>query len=300
MIGILQILTIPAHDSREKLSLIVKIVTDSTADLPEDLVNELGVTVVPCYVCFGKDLYRDRVDISEDDFYKRLLQDSTFPTTTQPTVEDFAKVYRELSSKADAIISIHISKKLSGTCNSALQGKKLVENVCPIEVVDSETTTMALGLTVVAAAAIAKRGNSMQQMLDDIRQVVPDVQLFVLFDTLKYLAKGGRIGKAKSLLGSLLSVKPILKIKDGEFVPVVQMRSRAKGMEKLFDLAREVGNIEDLAITYSTTPDDARALADQINSTLHPKQVRVARVGAVLGVHGGPGVIAMAFRTRSL
>jgi len=300
LIGILQILTIPAHDSREKLSLIVKIVTDSTADLPEDLVNELGVTVVPCYVCFGKDLYRDRVDISEDDFYKRLLQDSTFPTTTQPTVEDFAKVYRELSSKADAIISIHISKKLSGTCNSALQGKKLVENVCPIEVVDSETTTMALGLTVVAAAAIAKRGNSMQQMLDDIRQVVPDVQLFVLFDTLKYLAKGGRIGKAKSLLGSLLSVKPILKIKDGEFVPVVQMRSRAKGMEKLFDLAREVGNIEDLAITYSTTPDDARALADQINSTLHPKQVRVARVGAVLGVHGGPGVIAMAFRTRSL
>lgn len=280
--------------------MIVKIVTDSTADLPEELVNELGITVVPLYVCFGKDLYRDRVDISEDDFYKRLLQGSMYPTTTQPTVEDFAKVYRELSSKADLIISIHISEKLSGTCNSALQGKKLVEHGCPIEVVDSKTTSMALGLIVVAAATIAKGGNSIQQILDDIRQLVSDTQLFVLFDTLKYLAKGGRIGKARSLLGSLLSVKPILKIKDGEFVPVIQVRSRAKGLEKLLDLAREAGNIEDLAITYTTIPDDARALADRINSTLHSKQVIVARVGAVLGVHGGPGAIAMAFRTKRL
>ena len=257
--------------------MIVKIVTDSTADLPAELANELGITIVPLYVCFGEAVYRDRVDISEDDFYKRLLQDSTHPTTTQPTPQDFAEVYRELTSKADGIISIHISEKLSGTCNSALQGKKLVENGCPIEVVDSKTTSMALGLIVVAAATIAKNGKSVQQVAEDVRQLVSDVQLLVLFDTLKYLAKGGRIGKAKSLLGSVLSVKPILTIKDGEFVPVIQVRSRSKGIEKLFDFAKDADNIEDLVIIHNTTPDEAQSLADRISSTLHPKQVRTAR-----------------------
>jgi len=280
--------------------LIVKIVTDSTADLPAELANELGITIVPLYVCFGKAVYRDRVDISEDDFYKRLLQDSTHPTTTQPTPQDFAEVYQELASKADGIISIHISAKLSGTCNSALQGKKLVENGCPIEVVDSKTTSMALGLIVVAAATIAKNGKSVQQVAEDVRQLVSDVQLLVLFDTLKYLAKGGRIGKAKSLLGSVLSVKPILTIKDGEFVPVIQVRSRSKGIEKLFDFAKDADNIDDLAIIHNTTPDEAQSLADRISSTLHPKQVRIARLGPVLGVHGGPGVLAVAFRTKRL
>ena len=280
--------------------MAIKIVTDSTADLPAELANELGITVVPLYVCFGKAVYRDRVDISEDDFYKRLLQDSTHPTTTQPTPQDFAEVYRELTSKADGIISIHISEKLSGTCNSALQGKKLVENGCPIEVVDSKTTSMALGLIVVAAATIAKNGKSVQQVAEDVRQLVSDVQLLVLFDTLKYLAKGGRIGKAKSLLGSVLSVKPILTIKDGEFVPVIQVRSRPKGIEKLFDFVKDADNIADLAIIYNTTPDEAQSLADRTSSTLHTNQVRIARLGPVLGVHGGPGVLAVAFRTKKL
>jgi DegV family protein with EDD domain len=278
--------------------LAIKIVTDSTADLPAELANELGITVVPLYVCFGKAVYRDRVDISEDDFYKRLLQESTHPTTTQPTPRDFAEVYRKLSSEADGIISIHISEKLSGTCNSALQGKKLVENGCPIEVVDSKTTSMALGLIVVAADNIAKNGKSVQQVAEDVRKLISDVQLLVLFDTLKYLAKGGRIGKAKSLLGSVLNVKPMLTIRDGEFVPVSQVRSRSKGIESLFNFAKDADNIEDLAIIHSTTRDEADSLASRIGSILTQKQVRIARLGTALGVHGGPGVLAVAFRTR--
>ena len=278
--------------------MIVKIVTDSTADLPAELANELGITVVPLYVCFGKAAYRDRVDISEDDFYKRLLQDSTHPTTTQPTPQDFAEVYRKLSSKADGIISIHISEKLSGTCNSALQGKKLVGNGCPIEVVNSKTTSMALGLLVMAAATIAKSGKSVPQVAEDVRQLVSDVHLLVLFDTLKYLAKGGRIGKAKSLLGSVLNIKPMLTIKDGEFVPVTQVRSRSKGIEKLFDFVKDADNIEDLAIIHSTTPDEADSLSGRIGSILTPKQVRITRLGPALGVHGGPGVLAIAFRRK--
>ncbi len=278
--------------------MAIKIVTDSTADLSPELIKELGITVVPLYVCFGKDVYRDREEISEDEFYQRLLQDPTHPTTTQPTPQDFAEVYRQLSSKADGIISIHISEKLSGTCSSALQGKKLVEKGCPIEVIDSKTTSMALGLLVIAAATIAKTGKSLPQVAEDVRQVVSSVKLRVLFDTLKYLAKGGRIGKAKSLLGSVLSIKPILTIKDGEFVPVGQVRSRSKGIERLFDFAKDTADIEDLAVVQSTTPDEAKSLAERISSTLSLKQVRIARLGPVLGVHGGPGVLAIALRRK--
>ena len=278
---------------------MIKIVTDSTADLPAELANELGITVVPLKVCFGEEVYRDRVDISEDDFYKRLLHGPVHPTTTQPTPQDFAEVYRKLSSEADGIISIHISEKLSGTCNSASQGVKLVENGCPIEVIDSKTTSMALGMIVIAATTLAASGKSLQEIVEGVNKVVASVQLFVLFDTLKYLAKGGRIGKAKSLLGSVLSVKPMLTIKDGEFLPVSQARSRSKGIDKLADFVGNADNIEDLAIIYSTTPEEAQLLADRINLTLKLKQVRIARLGPVLGVHGGPGVLAMAFRTKS-
>jgi DegV family protein with EDD domain len=240
------------------------------------------------------------VEISEDEFYKRLLRDSIHPTTSQPTPQDFAEVYRKLSSNADGIISIHISDKLSGTCNSASQGKNLVENGCPIEVVNSKTTSMALGLIAIAAATMAATGKSFQQIAEDIRQIVSGVQLFALFDTLKYLAKGGRIGKAKSLMGSLLSVKPILTIKDGEFVPVSQVRSRSKGIERLVDFVKDADNIEEMSIIHSTTPDEAKFLAERIRSTLNPKQVRIARLGPALGVHGGPGVLAVAFRRKHI
>jgi DegV family protein with EDD domain len=278
--------------------MTIKIVTDSTADLPSELIKELGITVVPLYVCFGQDVYHDREEIQEDDFYERLLQDPIHPTTTQPTPQDFAEVYRRLSSKADGIVSIHISEKLSGTCNSALLGKKLVEKGYPIEVIDSKTTSMALGLLVMAAATIAKTGKSLPQVAEDVKQVVSSVKLLVLFDTLKYLAKGGRIGKAKSLLGSVLSVKPMLTIKDGEFVPVGQARSRSKGIERLFDFAKDTADIEDVAVIHSTTPDEAKSLAERISSILSLKQVRIARLGPVLGVHGGPGVLAIAFRRK--
>jgi len=274
--------------------MTIKIVTDSTADLSPELIEKLGITVVPLYVCFGKDMYRDKEEIHEDDFYERLLKDPIHPTTTQPTPQDFAEVYGRLSPDADGIISIHISAKLSGTCNSAEQGKKMLEKGCPVEVIDSQTTSMALGLVVIAAAAIAKTAKSLPQAVEEVKQVVSDVKLLVLFDTLKYLAKGGRIGKAKSLLGALLSVRPLLTIKDGEFVPVGQIRSRAKGIEKLFDFVKAADGIEDMAVIHSTTLDEAKALADRISAITPGKQVRIARLGPVLGVHGGPGVLAIA------
>ena len=276
----------------------IKIVTDSTADLPPRLASELGITVVPAYVHFGDDVYRDRVDISEDEFYRRLLSDPIHPSTEPPSPQDFADVYQKLSQEADGIISIHISSKLSATYNSALRGKELVETECPIEVVDSQLVTMGLGLLTTAATTAAKSGKSLPLVVEEIRQVIPSICLFGLFDTLKYLALGGRIGKAKALLGSVLNVKPILTMKDGELEPAGQVRNRDNGINELFDFVKNAADIQDLAIVYSTTPDEAKSLAERMGSIFTKEQIRLARLGPALGVHGGPGILFVALRVK--
>ena len=276
--------------------MAIKIVTDSGADLPDQLVKELGITVVPIYVRFGEEVYRDRVDIGEDEFYERLTHDPVLPSTTQPTPQDFANVYQKLSQEADGIISIHLSTKLSGTCNSALMAKDMMETECPIEVVDSETLTMSLGLIATVAARAAKAGESLEAVVAAAKQAIPKVNLLALLDTLVYLQKGGRIGKVKALLGSVLSVKPMLAAKDGELVPVGQVRTRTKGIDKLFDFAQSAADIQDLAVVYNTTPDEAQALAERIGSVFDREKIVMARLGPGIGVHGGPGVMAVAIR----
>jgi DegV family protein with EDD domain len=274
----------------------VKIVTDSGADLPDQLAKELGVTVVPLYVRFGEEVYRDRVSISADEFYERLTHDPVHPSTTQPGPQDFLEAYQKLSAEADGIVSIHISGKLSGTCNSALMARDMLETGCPVEVVDSEQLTMSLGLIVIAAAEMAKAGENMGKIVEWVKQAIPKTSLLFLLDTLEYLKRGGRIGKAKALLGSILSVKPVLTIKDGELVPVGQARNRAKGMDRLFEYVKNAGNIEDMAIVYNTTPDEAQALAERIGSVFDREKIRIARVGPGLGVHGGPGAMILSIR----
>jgi DegV family protein with EDD domain len=275
-----------------------KIVTDSTADLPAELATELNIAVVPEYVRFGDNVYHDRLDISEDEFYQRLLHDPIHPSTSQPTPQDFASLYQKLSKEAEGIISIHLSGKLSGTYNSALRGKELVENKCPIEIVDSQLLTASLGLLVIEAATIAKSGKNIQQVVEEIKQTIPDIHFLALLDTLKYLALGGRIGKARALLGSILSVKPMLSIKDGELVPVSQVRTRAHGIDKLLDFVKNFTSIQDLTIVYNTTPDEALNLAGRIGSLFPKERIRLAKLGPALGVHAGPGVLAIALRGR--
>jgi DegV family protein with EDD domain len=274
----------------------VKIVTDSGADLPEELAREMGISVVPVYVRFGEEVYRDRVTISEDEFYERLTHDPVHPNTTQPGPQDFLEVYQKLSSDADGIVSIHISGKLSGTYNSALMARDMLETGCPIEVIDSETLSMSVGLIAIAAAEMAKAGESMDKIVEGVKQAIPETYLLFLLDTLEYLRRGGRIGKAKALLGSVLNVKPMLAIKDGELVPAGQVRTRAKGIDKLFEFVEEVADIKDLAVVYNTTPDEAQNLAERIGSVFDKEKIRIARVGPGLGVHGGPGAIMVSFR----
>lgn len=278
--------------------MTIKIVTDSTADIPSALAKDLGITVVPLYVRFGDETYRDRVDITEDEFYQRLMNDPIHPSTSQPTPQDFANVYRELSQQADGVVSIHISSKLSGTCNSALQAKEMVATECPVEVVDSEMVSMGLGLLAIEAATFANSGKGLQQVVEEVKQSISSTHVWALFDTLKYLAIGGRIGKAKALLGSVLNIKPVLVVKDGEMAPASQARTRAKGIGMLFDFVNKVNDIQDMAVVHSTTPDDAQVLADKIGAMFDKDRVRLARLGPALGVHGGPGALVVAVRGK--
>ena len=281
--------------------MAVKIVTDSSVDLSPKLAEELGITVVPLYVRFGNEVYRDQIDISADEFYQRLQHDPVHPSTTQPTPQDFVNAYEKMAPKADGIVSIHISAKLSGTCNSALQGKKMIEEggaVCPIEVIDSETLTMGLGIITMAAAKVANAGGNVQEVVDKVKEMIPRIHLLFILDTLKYLALGGRIGKAKALLGSVLNVKPILAIKDGEVVPAGQVRSRSKGIDRLVDFVQSAASIQDLAIIYNTTPDEAQTLAERIAPMFAKEKIMIARLGPLLGVHAGPGAVAIAFAEK--
>ncbi len=274
----------------------VKIVTDSSADLPDKLAQEMGISVIPLYVRFGEEVYRDRVDISEDEFYERLTHDPVHPVTIQPGPQDFLELYQKLSPDADGIVSIHISGKLSGTCNSALMARDMMETGCPIEVIDSQALTGGLGLIAIAAAQMAEAGESMDKIVEAVKETITKVHFLALFDTLKYLLLGGRIGKAKALLGSILNVKPVLTLKDGEVVPAGQARTRAKGIDRLVDFVRDAGSIQDLVVVYSTTPDEARALAERLGSIFDKDKIRMARLGPVLGVHMGPRVLIVAIR----
>ena len=246
--------------------MTVKVVTDSTADLPVQLAQQLGITVVPVYVRFGDKVYRDRVDISEDEFYQKLLESPVHPTTSQPSPSGFATVYRKLSMETDEIVSIQITSKLSGTYNSALQGRELARTRCRIEVIDSLSLTMGLGLIAMAAARLAEAGEGLLMVMEEIRQAIPNIRLLGVFDTLKYLLLGGRISKAKAVMGGVLNVKPLVTMRDGELVQAGLARTRSKGIERLFNLVRNTLNIQELAIVHSTTPDEASSLRERIGA----------------------------------
>ena len=278
--------------------MTLKIVTDSSADLPLQLVQELGIAVVPLYVRFGETVYQDRVDISEDEFYLRLSRDPVHPATIQPSPKDFANVYQKLSLEADGIVSIHISSKLSGTCNSALQGKELVDKGCPIEIIDSQTLTMALGMMVIAAAKLANEGKRLEEVVAEVKQAVATTRLLGLLDTLEYVRRGGRIGRAQALLGSILNVKPLLSLEDGETVGAGRARTRSKGIDRLVDFVQSATNIEDLAVVYNTTPEEAQALVERMGSIFDKKHIYLTTVGPMLGVHMGPGALIVAIREK--
>ncbi|MFH1560297.1 MAG: DegV family protein [Chloroflexota bacterium] len=276
--------------------MAVKVVTDSTADLPPALAKELGITVVPLNVHFGTEVYRDGVEILPDEFYRRLATSARLPTTSQPTVGDFLRSYQELAETTDEIVSIHISAKLSGTLNSANQAREQYQGECRIEIVDSQQGSLGLGMVAIAANQAAQRGASVDEVVEAAQLAIPRVLFFGLVDTLECLEKGGRIGKAQAFIGSLLRIKPLLIVRDGECHPLGRARTRAKGIERLCELVQEHMPLEDLAVVYTTTPDDAQALAQRLRPFLPDGEVFLSQIGPVVGTYLGPGALGIALR----
>ncbi|MDD5190297.1 MAG: DegV family protein [Dehalococcoidales bacterium] len=275
----------------------VKIVTDSTSDLSPELARENDISVVPLYVRFGEHNYRDGVDISLDEFYTRLTTSNIHPSTSQPSPADFARTYNNLAKETDQIISIHLSKKLSGTYNAALQGKEFANTKAEITVIDSESVSMGLGMTTLMAARLAKAGANIQKITGEVKEAIRHTHLMGTFDTLKYLVIGGRIGKAKALVGSVLNVKPVLIMREGELHPVANVRTHNKGVEKLVDFVKEALHIQELTVIHTTTPDEADSLKNRLAALVDTSFLHVARLGPAVGVYGGPGMMAVAFRT---
>ncbi len=273
--------------------MAVKIVTDSTSDITSDLAQELGITVIPLTVFFGHESFLDRVEISTDDFYNRLAKESIFPTTTQPAPGVFVDVYNKLTEETDEILTIVISSKLSGTYQSATNAKNMITNNCRIEIIDSQNVAMGFGLLVIAAAQAAQGGASLKEVTDLVNKRISHSHMVIYFETLKYLAKGGRVGKAQGLLGSMLSIKPILTMKDGEFSPMTRVRSKVAGMEYIRNFVAGFPNIDKLAIEHSTTPDDADKLADILSSFVPRESIYHSTVSPVLGAYAGPGALAI-------
>ena len=195
--------------------MTVKVVTDSASDISDEVVRELGITVVPLYVHFVHEVYQDGVDLSADEFYHKLVTEPEFPKTSAPSSETFIATYEKLAAETDEIISIHISSKLSTTYNSALLGKGGMKVSCRVEVIDTFSASIGLGLIVITAAKAALSGANLDEIVAMIKQTIPETHYFGIVDNLEYLYKGGRIGKAQAFLGSMLNVKPLLIVQDG-------------------------------------------------------------------------------------
>lgn len=272
----------------------VRIVTDSTADLPADLIAKHAINVVPLSVFFGDNEFLDNVEIDSEHFFYRLERATALPTTSQPSVGAFHAVYQQLKNEgATEILSIHLSEKLSGTLASARQGAEGIDDV-RIELVDSGLTTLALGLGVLAAAEAVQEGADLDKAHEVATSKFARTHTFFLVDTLEYLRRGGRIGHAQEMLGSVLRLKPLLSLQNGEVVPIGRVRTKARALDDLLGRAAELQPIEQMMAVHATTPHEIEYLTERLHDIAPQAPIVTGRIGPVLGVHAGPGMLAFA------
>lgn len=273
----------------------VKIVTDSTAYLLPETIAKYDIRVVPLKVAFGAEVYSEGVDITNEEFYRRLAKSNTLPTTSQPPVSDFIQVYTELASLGHPILSIHISGKLSGTINSALAARNALPQA-QIEIVDSQS--IAMGLLISHAAEAAEAGQTLSQIKALIEKLITRMNIVAVLDTLKYLWKGGRIGGARALVGTLLRIKPILTFEDREVKVLAKMRTRTRAMEYMLKLmeTRVGGNTSiHAAVVHAQAFESAMALKKEVQAHFNCAKLYLIELGPVFGTHIGPGALGLAF-----
>ena len=273
--------------------MTVRVVTDSTSDLPPDVVQELGIVVVPLHIHFGEETYEDGVTISKDEFYRRLITGEILPKTSAPASGAFTDAYEALATETDEIISIHISNKLSATYQSALLGKEDVKADCRIEVIDTWQASIGLGVLVIRAAEMAKQGASLDDITQDIRSAADRTQFFGVLDTLEYLHKGGRIGMAATLLGSILSVKPIVGLRNGLAHPIERVRGRAKALDRFCEMVASYGAVSSVALAYTTDREEMERLVTRLSQFFPGDRILCSQCGATLGTYLGPNTVCV-------
>ncbi len=277
----------------------LRIVTDSSCDLPPALARSMNITVVPCNIHFGQTAYRDGVDMQAAEFYQRL-SGNIYPKTSQPSIESFLQGYNSLDREADEVLSVHVSSKLSTTVGAANLAKQQIIGGPHIEVADSLQVSLGLGILAMETARLAKEKGKLKDALDFVEREKKNIVSYFSVDTLDYLVKGGRASKAQGFLGSLLSIKPILAIKDdGEVHPVERVRNRKKLVERFVELAASSGPVRGLGVLHSVALEDAQALAEACTAHVSREKIIVSQFSAVLGTHLGPRALGLVLWTGS-
>ena len=276
--------------------MAVRIVTDSTADIPRDQAESLGITIVPLTVFFGDEAYLDGIDLDSASFYRKLQASKELPRTSQPSPAAFQEAYSRLVDEgADAILSVHLSAKLSGTYQSACTARDSLPDSMkkiPIEIIDSQSISIGMSWAIIQAAQEARAGLGLAEVKAHVLDQLARTRILAVLDTLEYVRRGGRIGGARALVGNVLSIKPIISLKNGEVVPVEQPRTRSKAFARIAQLLQAMGEVEHVSLAES---DDevGRQLAQAIKS-VYAGDLPIFRLGAALGTHTGPGTAAIA------
>lgn len=275
----------------------IAIVTDSTAYIPKELVEKYDIRVAPQVLIWGEQTLLDGVDIQPEEFYNRLQKDPVHPSTSQASPAKFKEIFEELLNEERKILAILVSEKLSGTIDSANQAVEFFPGA-PIEIVDSETTAMAMGFIVLLAARAAYEGATLEECKALAVQAVPHTGVVFAVDTLEFLHRGGRIGSGSRFLGTALNIKPILELRDGKVEAVERIRTRKKSLNRVVELIEaRVGNRRPvrLAALHANAKEDARFLLEEASARLEPVETVFSEVSPVVGTHAGPGTVGLCF-----
>lgn len=274
----------------------VAVVTDSSATIPREFLQELDICVVPLLLNLDGKIYQDGIDITPDEFFRQMRMSASLPSTSTPSIGDFVRVYAQLGNESAGIVSIHLPPNLSGVYLAAQKASELVDGP-PILVMDSGTVSMAQGFIVVEAARKAAEGASLEEVADYARLIAQRVRIYVMLETLEYLHRGGRIGDAASLLGSLLHIKPVLYVLGGKVKPLGKPRTRKGGMEMMIrEMEKEVGNKPiHAAIVQADAPEEAEHFRQLVAERFNCLELFVTEFTPVMGAHSGPGILGVAF-----
>ncbi len=271
----------------------VRIVTDSTAVLSPEIADRLGITVIPLNIHIGEEKFRDGIDIDPQEFFKRLKRTDLLPFTTSPTLSAFEDTYQTLGGATDDIVSIHISARMSNTAELAKRAASSLIGQRRIAVIDSLSTSLGLRTLVIAAGEASQEGAVIDEVVRLVRAMIPHVYLVFFVESLEYLERGGRIGKAEALLGTMLSIKPLLIIEDGEILPLEKVRTRSNGIDKLFEFVTEFPHLEKISILKGANAVDPAQLLDRLQLRYPEREIDVVTYGPVLATHLGPGAVGV-------